>query len=129
MEITDVRVFPVDQDKLRAFVSIVLDHCFVIGDIKIISGSSGLFISMPSKRRKDGTFRDIAHPLNSETRQAMEQRIIQRYRELVDGGLESGDLRARPLADEHLDGDYDGAAGSAHGISDAGFREPPPLMK
>ncbi len=83
MEITDVRVFPVNQDKLRAFVSIVLDDCFVIGDIKVISGHNGLFISMPSKRRKDGTFRDIAHPLNSDTRAAMEQRIIEAYRSEV----------------------------------------------
>jgi len=75
MEITDIRLFPVNQDKLRAFVSIVLDNCFVVGDIKIISGSNGLFISMPSKRRKDGTFRDIAHPLNRGTRLAMEQKI------------------------------------------------------
>ena len=83
MEITDVRVFPVNQDKLRAFVSIVLDGCFVIGDIKVISGTNGLFISMPSKRRKDGTFRDIAHPLNSDTRQLMEDRIIEAYRQEV----------------------------------------------
>jgi stage V sporulation protein G len=85
MEITDIRLFPVNQDKLRAFVSIVLDNCFVVGDIKIISGSNGLFISMPSKRRKDGTFRDIAHPLNRGTRLAMEQKIISAYR------LEVGD--------------------------------------
>ena len=98
MEITDVRVFPVNQDKLRAFVSIVLDRCFVIGDIKVISGTNGLFISMPSKRRKDGTFRDIAHPLNSETRLLMEERIIAAYRQEV--GDES-DTRA--LGQETLD--------------------------
>ena len=107
MEITDVRVFPVEQDKLRAFVSIVLDRCFVIGDIKIISGSNGLFISMPSKRRKDGTFRDIAHPLNSETRQVMEERIISRYREVMEGELLTEDLQARPLESiDSLDGTY-----------------------
>ena len=94
MEITDVRVFPVNQDKLRAFVSIVLDGCFVIGDIKVISGTNGLFISMPSKRRKDGTFRDIAHPLNSDTRQLMEDRIIEAYRQEVgdDSVIASQDL-------------------------------------
>jgi stage V sporulation protein G len=81
MEITDVRVFPVDEDKLKAFVSIVIDDCFVISDIKIISGQTGLFISMPSKKRKNGTFRDIAHPLNSETRRRIEERILARYEE------------------------------------------------
>jgi stage V sporulation protein G len=66
---------PVDDDKLKAFVSIILDDCFVISDIKIIHGPKGLFVSMPSKKRKDGTFRDIAHPLNSDTRRMMEEQI------------------------------------------------------
>jgi stage V sporulation protein G len=80
MEITEVRIFPVDDDKLKAFVSIILDDCFVISDIKIIHGPKGLFVSMPSKKRKDGTFRDIAHPLNSDTRRMMEEHILARYR-------------------------------------------------
>ena len=83
MEITDVRVFPVDEEKLKAFVSIIIDDCFVVSDIKIISGASGLFISMPSKKRKNGTFRDIAHPLNSETRKKIEDRILACYRETM----------------------------------------------
>lgn len=85
MEITDVRVFPVDEEKLKAFVSIIIDDCFVVSDIKVISGTSGLFISMPSKRRKNGTFRDIAHPLNSETRKRIEDKVLARYREVVAG--------------------------------------------
>ena len=85
MEITDVRVFPVDEEKLKAFVSIIIDDCFVVSDIKVISGTSGLFISMPSKRRKNGTFRDIAHPLNSETRKRIEDKVLARYREAVAG--------------------------------------------
>ena len=83
MEITDVRVFPVDEEKLKAFVSIIIDDCFVVSDIKIISGATGLFISMPSKKRKNGTFRDIAHPLNSETRKKLEDRILACYRETM----------------------------------------------
>jgi stage V sporulation protein G len=89
MEITDVRVFPVDEEKLKAFVSIIIDGCFVVSDIKIINGASGLFISMPSKKRKDGSFRDIAHPLNSETRRAIEEKVLARYREqMARGGTE-----------------------------------------
>jgi stage V sporulation protein G len=80
MEITEVRIFPVDDEKLKAFVSIILDDCFVISDIKIIHGPKGLFVSMPSKKRKDGTFRDIAHPLNSDTRRRMEDQILAQYR-------------------------------------------------
>ena len=79
MDITEIKVHPVDQEKLKAYVSIVLDDCFLVSDIKIISGPSGLFVSMPSKRKKTGEFKDVAHPLNRETRQWMEQRILGEY--------------------------------------------------
>lgn len=79
MEITEVRVIPVNEDKLRAYVTITLDDCFVIRDLKVIHGTSGLFIAMPSKRRRDGSYRDIAHPLNRETREWMEQMILSEY--------------------------------------------------
>ena len=74
MEITEVRVFPVNEEKLKAYVTITLDNCFVVRDLKVINGNTGLFVAMPAKRRKDGTFKDIAHPLNSETREKMEKR-------------------------------------------------------
>jgi stage V sporulation protein G len=83
MTITQIRVFPVEEEKLKAFVSIIFDDCFVVSDIKIIQGNSGLFVSMPSKKRKNGTFRDIAHPLNNETRREIEEQVISRYREVV----------------------------------------------
>ena len=79
MEITDVRVFPVDEEKLKAYVTITLDNCFVIRDLKVIHGSTGLFIAMPAKRRKDGTYKDIAHPLNTVTRVRMEKIILLEY--------------------------------------------------
>jgi stage V sporulation protein G len=79
MEITEVRVFPVNEEKLKAYITITLDGCFVIRDLKVIHGNSGLFIAMPAKRRKDGTFKDIAHPLNSETRERMERTILAEY--------------------------------------------------
>jgi stage V sporulation protein G len=87
MEITEVRVFPVNEEKLKAYVTITFDNCFVVRDLKVIHGNSGLFIAMPAKRRKDGTFKDIAHPLNSETRERMERAILTEYeRELQKGG-------------------------------------------
>ena len=79
MEITEVRIFPVNEEKLKAYVTITLDNCFVGRDLKVIHGTTGLFVAMPAKRRKDGTFKDIAHPLNSETRERMEQRILEEY--------------------------------------------------
>ena len=83
MEITDVKVIPVDDEKLKAFVSIVFDHCFVVTDIKVIHGPKGLFVSMPSKKRKDGTFKDIAHPLNNQMRQYLEEKVLGVYKQQV----------------------------------------------
>ena len=79
MEITDVRVFPVVEDKLKAYVTITVDGCFVIRDLKVINGTTGLFIAMPAKRRKDGSYKDIAHPLNADTRDRMERAILSEY--------------------------------------------------
>jgi stage V sporulation protein G len=79
MNITQVKVFPVSEEKLKAYVSIVLDDCFLVSDLKVIQGPNGLFISMPSKRKKNGEFKDVAHPLNRETREMMERRILAEY--------------------------------------------------
>lgn len=94
MEITDVRVFPVDEEKLKAFVSVIFDDCFVVSDIKIINGNNGLFISMPSKKKKNGSFRDIAHPLNNETRKMLEEKIIQKYNEVIAQGIQPSEESA-----------------------------------
>ena len=99
MEITDVKVIPVDDEKLKAFVSIVFDQCFVVTDIKIIHGPKGLFVSMPSKKRKDGTFKDIAHPLNNQMRQYLEEKVLSVYRQQVgSGGAGAGSGAGAPGA-------------------------------
>jgi stage V sporulation protein G len=79
MQITEVKVFPVSEEKLKAYVTITIDACFVIRDIKIIHGVDGYFVSMPSKKRKDGTYKDIAHPIDKETRAMIEERILEEY--------------------------------------------------
>ena len=87
MEITEVKVFPVDEEKLKAYVTIVIDDCFVVRDLKVIAGNGGLFVAMPSKRRKDGAFKDIAHPLNQSTRMLLEKRVLDAYiAEVEEGG-------------------------------------------
>lgn len=94
MKITEVKVTPVNEERLKAYVSITIDNCFVIRDIKIINGPSGLFIAMPSKKRKDGQFRDIAHPLNQETRSLIEESIFSEYeQEIKSLGENLGSLR------------------------------------
>jgi stage V sporulation protein G len=79
MEVTEVRIFPVQEDRLKAYVTITFDNCFVVRDLKVISGNNGLFVAMPSKKRKDGTYRDTAHPLNNQTRQMIESKVLEEY--------------------------------------------------
>lgn len=93
MRITEIKVFPVNEEKLKAFVSIVLDDCFMVNDVKVIRGKEGFFISMPSRRKRNGKFKDIAHPLNNETRSAMESEILSEYDRVVSNGG-SSDPRA-----------------------------------
>jgi stage V sporulation protein G len=81
MEITEVRITLRDEEKLKAFASIVFDGCFVVRGLKVIKGMKGLFVSMPSRRLNDGSFKDIAHPLNNETRRSIEEKVIGMYQE------------------------------------------------
>jgi stage V sporulation protein G len=79
MDITEIKVFPVNEEKLKAYVTIVLDDCFVVRDLKVIAGTAGLFVAMPSKKRKDGSFKDVAHPLNQSTRAMLEKKVLDAY--------------------------------------------------
>lgn len=80
MKITDVRVRKIAKEgKMKAIVSITLDEEFVVHDIKVIEGEKGLFIAMPSKKATDGEYRDIAHPINSETRERIQAIILESY--------------------------------------------------
>jgi len=81
MEITEVRITLRDEPKLKAFANVTFDNAFVIRGLKIIDGTKGLFISMPSRRAKDGTYRDIAHPINNEMRQMIEKAVLEKYQE------------------------------------------------
>lgn len=83
MEITEVVIRPVTDERLRAYVSMTLDNALVIKDIKIVEGKNGLFVSMPSRRRKNGKYQDIAHPINTDFRKEVETRIFDEYREAV----------------------------------------------
>ncbi len=80
MKITDVRVRKITKEgKMKAIVSITIDDEFVVHDIKVIEGEKGLFIAMPSKKATDGEYRDIAHPINSETREGIQKIILESY--------------------------------------------------
>ena len=84
MQITDTRIRKVDKDgKMKAVVSITIDDAFVVHDIKIIEGEKGLFIAMPSRKASDGEYRDIAHPINSGTREKIQKMILDKYDEVL----------------------------------------------
>ena len=84
MQITDVRVRKITKEgKMKAIVSITLDDEFVVHDIKVIEGEKGLFIAMPSKKATDGEYRDIAHPINSSTRENLQRVILESYEKLL----------------------------------------------
>ncbi|QCX34825.1 septation protein SpoVG [Caloramator sp. E03] len=80
MQITDVRVRKItNEGKMKAIVSVTFDNAFVVHDIKVIDGQNGLFIAMPSRKTPDGEFKDIAHPINTETREAIQSAILAEY--------------------------------------------------
>lgn len=83
MEITEVKVYPANEGKLKAYATMVFDECFIVRDMKIINSDKGLFVSMPSRRKKDGSFKDIVHPLNVEMRKKIEDRLIEEYNKVV----------------------------------------------
>ncbi len=79
MEITEVRVTLRDEDKLKAFCSVTFDDVFVVRGLKVINGKDGYFVSMPSRKKPDGTYQDIAHPINNDMRRKLEERILDAY--------------------------------------------------
>ena len=82
MQITDIRIRSVEKEgKMKAVVSITIDDEFVVHDIKIIEGEKGMFIAMPSRKASDGEYRDIAHPINTATRERLQNMILAKYRE------------------------------------------------
>ncbi len=84
MEITEITITLRDEDKLKAFVNVTFDNCFVVRGMKVIKGASGYFVSMPSRKMEDGTYRDIAHPINNEFRQYLERAIMREYRKSLE---------------------------------------------
>jgi stage V sporulation protein G len=102
MEITEVRLTLRHEERLKAFVSITFDNAFVIRGLKVIEGNTGLFVAMPSRRRKDGEFRDIAHPINNETREMIETAVMGEYRRQLAEEREAGTTGEVPLSKPEL---------------------------
>ncbi|MFH1259583.1 MAG: septation regulator SpoVG [Elusimicrobiota bacterium] len=79
MEISEVRVFLRNEPRLKAYVTVTFDDCFVVRNMKVIHGDKGLFVSMPSRKMADGTFKDIAHPISNEMRHRLESKVLEAY--------------------------------------------------
>lgn len=84
MKVTEVRINPAKGGKVRAFASIVIDDCFMVNDLRVMSGREGqYFVTMPARKARNGQLRDIAHPLNSETRKEIEERVLAEFKRAV----------------------------------------------
>lgn len=86
MDITEVRVHLRNEDKLKAFATVTFDHCFVVRNMKIISSTKGMILCMPSRKLPDGTYKDIAHPINMDFRKVLEDKVIACYEDEVRKG-------------------------------------------
>ncbi len=107
MNISEIKIFIVNEERLKAYVTITLDACFVVRDLKIIQGPGGLFVAMPSKKRKDGQYRDIAHPLNQQTRELLEDQIFAAYEsELKKSGQSLESYKRQKTTQSNQNDDY-----------------------
>lgn len=83
MKITEVRIYPAREGQVKAYVSVVLDNCFIVKEMRLVETKDGeLFVSMPSRRKEDGTYKDIAHPLDGETRKEFEKTVVDEYKRI-----------------------------------------------
>ena len=99
MKITEITIHPTNEDLVRAYVSIVFDNCFMVGEIRVMQGPTGLFVSMPNRKQRDGTHRQLAYPANAETRMMIQRVILAEYEKFVDG---SGSVPSIRSASERL---------------------------
>lgn len=81
MEITEIRVYPREEDRLKAFVTVTFDNCFVVRNMKIVQGDKGLMVCMPSRKMPDGTYKDVAHPITNEFRHVIEVQVMAAYQQ------------------------------------------------
>ncbi|MDR1842108.1 MAG: septation regulator SpoVG [Holophagales bacterium] len=96
MQITNVRIVKIDgDDKLKALASVVFDDCFLVGDLRVVESDDGFFVAMPSKRKRDGSFKDIAYPLNNDFRHELERKVLLAFEAITEtkavSRLESGE--------------------------------------
>ena len=95
MQITEVKIRPANEDVVKAYASICFDDCFLVYDIKVIQGPTGLFLSFPTKKLRDGTYWDIAYPADAQTRRIIEQAILAEYEKIIAGNSPLSNTNAK----------------------------------
>ena len=91
MEITDVKIYIANEKKVKAYASVVFDHCFIIRDLKVVDGDTKLFVAMPGTKIKEGVYRETVHPLNSATRHRLENAVLEAYYKALSSADKSDD--------------------------------------
>ena len=99
MNITEVRVFPKNEEKLKAYAAVTFDNCFVVHNLRIVQGEKGLMVCMPSRKKNDGSFKDIAHPITNSFRGEMEARVLKAYEEKLKEMAEQEARQEQPGAE------------------------------
>lgn len=94
MDITDVKIRLLEKDKLKAVASVTFENCLVVHDIKVIESNKTLFIAMPSRKGKDGEYKDIAHPINAEMRKLLSEKVLSNYYAVIQQQEEETELCA-----------------------------------
>jgi stage V sporulation protein G len=101
MEVTEVRISPAKGGKVRAFASVVFDDCFIVNDLRVVEGREGqVFVTMPARKTRNGQMRDTAHPLNSATREMIEQRVLEEYESALQSRIVSNRGERAPGGEE-----------------------------
>lgn len=114
MDITEVRITLRNEEKLKAFASITFDDCFVVRGLKVINGSQGYFVSMPSRKRKDGSYQDVAHPINNDMRKKIEDKVLDAFEnELNKAQTVPSGAKATAPAEEEEDFDVEEESGKS----------------
>ncbi len=113
MDITEVRITLRNEEKLKAFASITFDDCFVVRGLKVINGSQGYFVSMPSRKRKDGSYQDVAHPINNEMRKKIEDKVLDAFENELNKSGTAGPVAKAPSPVEEEDFDLEDEATKA----------------
>jgi stage V sporulation protein G len=113
VDITEVRITLRNEEKLKAFASITFDDCFVVRGLKVINGSQGYFVSMPSRKRKDGSYQDVAHPINNDMRKRIEDKVLDAFENELNKAGAAVTVAKDPVSVEEEDFDMEDEAAKA----------------